>query len=156
MEIEIRKLEPHDTEDFVELIKVFAVVFEMNNLIIPGKTYLNNLLGKPDFVVVIAKHDDKIIGGLTVYILQKYYSVKPAAYIYDVGIVGNYQRRGVGKKLISYLLQYCKENGFEEAYVEAEITDTHAIDFYRTTPVDSELQATHFTYSFFRGREKRL
>jgi aminoglycoside 3-N-acetyltransferase I len=46
------------------------------------------------------------------------------------------------------LKNYCRENGFEEAYVEAEAEDRPAVNFYRSTGADSELHATHFTYSF--------
>lgn len=150
MEIDVKKLEPRDVNDFAELIKVFTVVFEMSDLTVPNNQYLSSLLNKPDFFVVIAKCDGKVIGGLTVYVLHKYYSPKPVAYLYDVGIISDYQRKGIGKKLIAYLIRYCKENGFEEAYVEAEMNDTQAVNFYRTTSVCSELQAIHFTYAFSR------
>jgi aminoglycoside 3-N-acetyltransferase I len=148
MNIEIKKLDPKDTEAFVDLIKIFAIVFEMADLKIPDNKYLKSLLDKPDFFVLIAQCDGKVIGGLTVYILHRYYSARPVAYIYDVGVMPEYQRNGTGKKLISYLNKYCKDNDFEDAYVEAETNDTQAVNFYRTTPVSSELQATHFTYTF--------
>jgi len=59
-----------------------------------------------------------------------------------------YQRKGIGKKLISALCEYCSKNGFNEVFVQAETADTQAVNFYRTTPISDELQATHFTYSF--------
>lgn len=148
MTSEIKTLSSQDTNDFVALIKIFSDVFEMKDLKIPAHKYLENLLNKPDFLVLVAKHDNTVIGGLTVYVLHRYYSTKPIAYIYDVGVMPNYQRKGIGKKLISYLTQYCEENNFEDAYVEAETDDTHAVNFYKTTQISSVLQATHFTYSF--------
>jgi aminoglycoside 3-N-acetyltransferase I len=89
-----------------------------------------------------------VIGGLTVYLLHHYVSPQPIAYIYDVGVMPNYQSNGIGKKLIDYLSQYCREKGIREDYVEAETDDMQAVNFYRTTPISSELQATHFTYTF--------
>ncbi|WPP51381.1 GNAT family N-acetyltransferase [Catalinimonas niigatensis] len=148
MNVEIKKLDLKDTDEFVDLIKIFAVVFEMDDLKMPDNEYLRSLLAKPDFFVLIAQCDGKVIGGLTVYILHRYYSAKPVAYIYDVGVMPDYQRNGTGKKLISHLNKYCKDNNFEDAYVEAETNDTQAVNFYRTTPISSELQATHFTYTF--------
>jgi aminoglycoside 3-N-acetyltransferase I len=91
---------------------------------------------------------NKVLGGLTGYILHNYYSTKPTAFIYDVGVLGDYQRKGVGKELITYLTEYCKENGFEQAYVEAETDDTQAVNFFRATSFSNALQATHFIYSF--------
>jgi aminoglycoside 3-N-acetyltransferase I len=118
MDIEIKKLNPYDIDDFSELITIFGFVFEMDDLNIPDNKYLKSLLSKPNFLVLIAKYNNKVIGGLTVYVLHSYYSTRPIAYLYDVGVMTDYQRKGIGKQLISYLTQYCKENGFEEAYVE--------------------------------------
>jgi aminoglycoside 3-N-acetyltransferase I len=148
MDVEIKILSTQDLKDFTELIEVFASVFEMDNFKKPDDRHLHSLLSKPDFFALVAKYQDKVIGGLTVYILHHYYSTKPIAYIYDLGVLADYQRRGIGKKLITYLTNYCKENGFEDAYVAAESDDTQAVNFYRTTPFGSELQATHFTYYF--------
>lgn len=148
MEMDIRKLAPQDTDDFIKLIEIYADVFEISNLNMPGKGYLQGLLSHPDFFVLIATCDGKVVGGLTVYLLHLYYTEKPVAYIYDMGVMTDYQRNGIGKRLIAYLTQYCRENGFEEAYVAAETGDTQAVNFYRTTPIRHELQATHFTYTF--------
>jgi aminoglycoside 3-N-acetyltransferase I len=153
MNIEIKKLDSKDTDEFIDLIQIFAEVFEIDDLKIPDNEYLRSLLDKPDFFVLIAQCDGKVIGGLTVYILHRYYTAKPVAYIYDVGVMPDYQRNGTGKKLISHLTKYCKDNDFEDAYVEAETNDTQAVNFYRTTPVSSELQATHFTYTFDNNLE---
>ncbi len=148
MDIEIKKLSTQDISNFVDLLNIFEQVFEMDNFNKPDEKHLKSLLNKPDFFTLVAKHDSKVIGGLTVYILHRYYSTKPIAYIYDLGVLAEYQRKGIGQKLITYLTEYCKENGFEEAYVEAETDDTQAVNFYRTTDFSNELQATHFTYSF--------
>ena len=147
MDINFKILSSKDLDNFKELIRVFEIVFEMKNFNIPDDNHLLILLEKSDFFALVAEIDNKIIGGLTVYVLNQYYSFKPLAYIYDVGILNNYQRKGIGKKLISYLTSYCKENGFEEAYVEAELEDVNAINFYKTTPISNILQATHFSYS---------
>ncbi len=148
MDIEIKKLSPQDIDDFSDLLRIFEVVFEIDNFKIPNEKDLQNLLNKPDFFTLVAKYDNKVIGGLTVYILHSYYSAKPVAYIYDVGILTDYQRNGFGKKLIKFLTNYCKENGFEDAYVEAESDDIDAVNFYRKTKFSSEMNAIHFTYTF--------
>ena len=148
MDIEIKKLLLQDIDEFSDLIRIFEIVFEMDNFKMPDEKHLQSLLSKPDFFTLVARYDNKILGGLTVYILHHYYSIKPIAYIYDVGVLAHYQRKGIGQKLINYLTNYCKENGFEDAYVEAETDDTQAVNFYRTTSFSTELKATHFTYSF--------
>ena len=131
MDIEIKKLSPQDIDDFSDLIRIFEIVFEIDNFKMPDEKHLQSLLSNLNFFSLVAKYDNKVLGGLTVYILHRYYSTKPIAYIYDIGVLAEYQRKGFGKKLITYLTNYCKENGFEDAYVEAETDDTQAVNFYR-------------------------
>ncbi len=147
MNLEIKKLSGDDLDDFIGLLKVFNAVFEMENITFPTDNYLKKLLEKPEFMVFVAKHNQQVIGGLTAYILDGYYSEKQVAYIYDLAIDTNFQRMGIGKKLISTIKTYCSEMGFEEMFVQAETVDEHAIEFYRNTGRTEELHAVHFSYS---------
>jgi hypothetical protein len=53
-------LSHNDFDDFSELLSVFEEVFEMKNFIKPGNNYLQKVLTKPNFLVVIAKEDNKV------------------------------------------------------------------------------------------------
>ena len=147
MKVEIKILSYQDVDDFVKLIDVFAEVFEMNNFIKPDIDYLKNFLAKPNFLILIARVNHKVVGGLTVYKIDQYYSKKSLAYIYDLAILKQYQRQGIGKALIEYLTDYCKENDFEEVFVQAERIDKYALNFYRSTDPTSEEDVIHFYYS---------
>jgi len=144
--MEIKKLDKNEISEFRNLIEIFNIVFE-NEFQLPPNKYLSHLLSNSDFIVFVVKINNQVVGGLTIYILHGYYSVKPSAYIYDVGIRPEFQRQGLGKNLITEVCRFCKENGFEEAYVEAESEDTQAVDFYRSTKFSNEMNAIHFTYS---------
>ncbi len=145
--MKIKRLAIHEIAHFKSLIEIFKEVFE-NDQPFPSDNYLVRLLSNPDYMVVVAEIDGVIIGGLTVFILHTSTSEKPVAYIYDVGVKPDFQGKRTGKLLIEFLTDYCKENGFLEAYVEAETADTLAVNFYRKTKFSSEMQATHFTYTF--------
>jgi aminoglycoside 3-N-acetyltransferase I len=146
MEIEIQILQSNNITELNELISVFEDVFEMENFERPGQPHLQNLLSREHFFAVVAKNGNKIIGGLTVYILDQYYSEKRLAYIYDLAVLAEYQRKGVGRKLIEFTNEYCRQNGFEEVFVQADKVDDYAIDFYRSTKPTGEEQVVHFSY----------
>lgn len=147
MAVIIKKLTNRDVDCFLDLLNVFKNVFEWVSRT-PDPLYLKKVLDNKQFLVFIAIIDNVVVGGLTAYILDRYDSEKPSAYIYDIAVIRERQRNGIGKDLIATLNDYCKENNFSEAFVQAEMEDTQAIGFYRGTPVSSELQALHFTYSF--------
>ena len=91
---------------------------------------MEELLQKNDFFVFVAVSEGKIIGGLTVYSLTQYYSESSLAYIYDVAVMKKCQRKGIGKKLMRGINDYCKEIGVEEVLVQAVNAGKHAIKFY--------------------------
>lgn len=145
--MEIKKLHQSEIADFTKLIEIFKEVFE-NDAEISNEHHLSKLLSNPDFMVFVVKIDHKVVGGLTVYILHRYYGTKPVAYIYDVGITPKFQGKGLGKALMAEVCNFCKSNNFEDAYVEAESEDIDAVNFYRKTKFTQEMNANHFIYSF--------
>ena len=147
--MEIKKLNKNEFLDFRNLIEIFKEVFE-NNGPIPDNDHLGKLLSNPDFMAFIVRLNGKVIGGLTIYVLHGYYSTRPVAYIYDVAIAPHFQGQGLGKALMAEVCRFCTQNGFEEAYVEAESEDIDAVGFYRSTRYGHETNAIHFTYTFWR------
>ncbi|MGH2564550.1 MAG: hypothetical protein ACRDE5_08555, partial [Ginsengibacter sp.] len=69
----VRQLTRQDINLFQELVFVFENVFEMQNFKIPGQNHLQNLLNKPDFMAFVALFENKVVGGLTAYILTSYF-----------------------------------------------------------------------------------
>ncbi|MBD0255949.1 MAG: GNAT family N-acetyltransferase [Cytophagales bacterium] len=145
MSVKVRRLNKEDLDKFIALIRVFEEVFEMEGFMMPGEKYLQALLAKEDFFVFVALLEDKVVGGLTAYTLQQYYSQKPLAYIYDLAVLRHYQRQGIGKWLMEEITAFCKGIGMEEVFVQADQVDQHAIEFYRATGGTAEL-VVHFYY----------
>lgn len=147
MNPEIQIIKSDKLEELKELITVFENVFELRNFKQPNDTHLQKLLDKETFFAVIAKTGNRIIGGMTVYVLHQYYSERPLAYIYDLAVLTAFQRQGIGKSLIGFTIGYCRQKGFEGLFVQAEKADAHAIDFYRSTETTTEDQVIHFNYT---------
>ena len=141
----ISKLGKSDIDKFTGLIRLFEEVFEMKGLIMPDKKHLQKLLGDDNFIVFIAQSGGKVVGGLTAYVLQQYYSTSSLAYIYDLAVKTNFQRKGIGKMIIAATNDYCRKAGIEEIFVQADEIDTYALDFYRSTGGVAE-KVVHFTY----------
>jgi aminoglycoside 3-N-acetyltransferase I len=152
--MEIKKLNNDEVADFRKLVEIFKNVFE-NEEQITDNGQLTKLLTDPGFMVFVVRKNNKIAGGLTIYILHRYFGTKPVAYIYDVGVTPEFQGQGLGKALIAEVCKYCEDNGFEDAYVEAESDDLDAVSFYRKTKFSSEMNAVHFTYTFDNEKQKR-
>ena len=147
MKIDIKIVTADNLNELKELILVFENVFEMENFKMPNDNHLQGLLNKETFVAIVAKTQCKVIAGLTVYVLDQYSSEKPLAYIYDLAVLTEYQRIGIGKKLIAFTTDFCKQKGFEEVFVQADVVDDYALDFYRSTVPTNEEQVIHYSYN---------
>lgn len=148
MNINIKKLGESDLSEFIKLIKVFENVFEMRNFRIPSEHHLKGLLADDKFMVFVALDESKkIVGGLTAYVLEQYYSTKPLVYIYDLAVATSLQRKGIGKALICKINQYCADAGMEEVFVQADKVDEYALDFYRKNNPTAEEDVLHFYFT---------
>lgn len=134
-----------DLREFVQLIGVFETVFEMKDFKRPTEKHLLGLLEKEDFLVFVAISDRQVIGGLTAYTLGQYYTELPQVYIYDLAVKTEFQRQGIGKKIRDAIIDFCKNMGMDEVFVQADLEDRHAIDFYRSTGGRAE-KVIHFSY----------
>lgn len=143
----VKKLQADDVSDFKNLITLFEDVFDMMSFNMPEDNYLKSLLANQDFHVFIALQNEIILGGLTAYTLNQYYSTKPLAFIYDLAVSRMHQRKGLGRKLIKSVIDYFREEGYEEVFVQADKADGYAIDFYRQTQPSEEEDVSHFYYT---------
>lgn len=129
----IIKLEPHDLMLFRNLLILFNEIFESENETIPGDLYLKSLLANPNFIVFVLMIEGNVVGGVTAYLLPKYYSEASELYLYDVAIHPDLQRQGLGRGLIETVKQYCFGHKISEAFVDAHEEDKHAFEFYQST-----------------------
>ena len=134
-------------EEFQGLLKVFREVFDWEESEFPNSSYLSNLLENPQLLVLIAKVEDKIVGGLTAYVLPGYQTKKSSIFIYDLGVATSFQRQGIGKSLIDKLLDYAKNHQIQDVFVDTELEDNEdALAFYQKTGFDSQAKVVQYTY----------
>lgn len=145
MDVQIKKLSPGDLDQFAALINVFEEVFEMGNFLAPDQEYLESLLKNESFLVYVATFGERVIGGLTAYVLPSYYFQSSEVYIYDLAVNSVFQRKGTGRKLIDAIKADCKALGLREVFIQADQIDQHAIAFYHATGGKSS-DVVHFSY----------
>ncbi len=143
--LEVRKLTQEDGSAFNSLVHLFNMVFEEDENAIGTEANLLRLLSNDHFVAMAAFYENEIAGGLTAYELPMYYSDHSEIFLYDLAVKAEYQRMGVGKRLIHALKEYCIRNGINEFFVLAHEEDEHALEFYRSTGGKSE-KVINFIY----------
>ncbi len=149
MKINYQKLTKQDLPLLKELLKIFEEVFEMEDFVLPNDTHLQSLLENESmifFVAILVENEEiKVLGGLRGYILPSVYYASSEMYLYDLGVNPKFQRQGIGTELMEKLKEYSKNLGYKELFVQADIEDQHAIDFYKKTGGQTA-DVIHFSY----------
>ena len=133
--------------DFKGLLDVFEEVFQWVDYRYPTDEKLHHLLKNTNFLAVVAKIENQVVGGLTAYILDSYEVEKPSLYLDDLGVKACFQNQGIGQQLINYLMAYAKQNNFQDIFVGTEQDDNEdAIAFYRKTPFTNETKVLQYSF----------
>jgi aminoglycoside 3-N-acetyltransferase I len=111
---------------FATMARVFAVDAE-----VLSDAYLTRLLDRDDFWALAASVDGQLVGGLTAHTLPLTRAEVSEVFIYDIAVVPHWQRRGVGRQLMSTLRSEAAGAGITVVFVPADNDDTHALDFYQ-------------------------
>ena len=106
--------------------------------------YLTKLLTKDDVFVIAAVVEEKIVGGLVAYELQKIEQQRSEIYIYDLAVDVAYRKQGIATALIEALQPLARACGAWAIYVQADYGDEPAIALYTKLGVREDV--VHFVY----------
>ncbi len=141
----IRQLAPADTELARELLYVFGQGFEDKATYDPkasSKDYLEKLLTLDHFIGLVALVDDRVVGGIAAYEIQKLEQERSEIYLYDVAVLERYRRQHVATRLIDALREIAVERGAWVVFVQADHGDDPAITLY--TGLGTREDVLHF------------
>ena len=96
-------------------------------------------------LAVVALEGERVIGGITAYLLRKFEQARSEIYIYDLAVAEQSRRRGVATALIDEVRRIARERGAWTIFVQADVIpeDEPARALYRKLAVD-EITALHF------------
>lgn len=146
--VEYKKLQSGDDSKFSELVLLFNKEFESPTLNYVNSENIRKLLNNPNFVCFVAYIDNKIVGGLTAFELEMYDREGSSMYLYDLAVSKEYQRNGIGSRLVYEIIGFCKSKAIKDLFVQADDVDQHAIEFYKKVGGDPS-KVFQFTFNTF-------
>ena len=130
MATDVRRLTAADVELARRTFLTMSAVFETPGAALDDE-YVRALLGRPGFWAFAAIDGDRVLGGLTAHTLPMTRSASAEVFIYDLAVVPERQRQGIGRRLVAALREAAAAEGITVAFVPADNEDTHALDFYQ-------------------------
>lgn len=141
----IHRLTQNDIQRARELFLLIADIFETDSQPL-SDAYLTRLLARPDFWALAVSVDGRTVGGLTAHTLPLTRTEELEVFLYDIAILPQYQRQGLGRQLVEALRQLAAAEGIPTLWVPADNEDTHALDFYQAIGGEPA-PVTIFTFS---------
>lgn len=110
-DITIRKLQKEDLwNGFLHTLDSLRQASNTDKKIIE-KTF-EKINSNPDHLIIVALIDGKVVGATTLLIETKFiHNGGKVGHIEDVVVDKEYQKNGIGEKMINYLLRYAKDQG---------------------------------------------
>lgn len=140
----IDRVASHQPAMLQELLLVFAAAFEdpvSYTSRRPSTEYLQRLLAREDFIALVAKMGDAVVGGIAAYQLHKFEQERSEIYIYDLAVLAGHRRKGIATALIETLKKIAARQGAYVIYVQADTgeDDAAAIALYSKLGVREEV-----------------
>lgn len=143
--VTIRRLGPEHVAEACSLFQTIASVFEEGSERLHAD-YVESILGSPSFWAIGAFAGDEILGGLTAHTLPMTRSADREVFLYDIAVRESWRRRGIGRRLVEFLLEAAAAETINVMFVPADNEDLHALDFYRALGGEAS-PVTVFTFS---------
>lgn len=143
--IAIRRLTTGDVEAARDLNALYADAFadhETYRRDHPDDAWLARQLAKDAIILLIARIDGRIVGGLTAYELPKFEAARSEIYLYDLAVCASVRRRGVATALITELQHIAADIGASAVFVQADYGDDPAVALYTRLGVREDVM--HF------------
>jgi aminoglycoside 3-N-acetyltransferase I len=139
--VKIRRMGPGDEAEVVRAADLF------DDPPIPGA--VRSYLADGRNVFLLAEEAGQAVGFLRATELGQLKSDRPQMFLYEVGVAGGFRRRGIGRKLLEWLLRYCRDRSFEEVFVFTDPANEAAVKLYRSTGGATETPADRmYVYRF--------
>ncbi len=143
--IAIRRLTTGDVEAARDLNALYADAFadhETYRRDHPDDAWLARQLAKDAIILLIARIDGRVVGGLTAYELPKFEAARSEIYLYDLAVCASVRRRGVATALIAELQHIAADIDAWAVFVQADYGDDPAVALYTKLGVREDVM--HF------------
>jgi aminoglycoside 3-N-acetyltransferase I len=140
----IRRITPYDLPLMEGLVSMFGAAFQEMDTYAghpPASQYLQDLLGRDDFIALAAVRNEAVIGGLAAYELRKFEQERSEIYIYDLAVAAEHRRERIATALIEELKEIAAARGAHVIFVQADTgpDDEAAIALYTKLGVREEV-----------------
>lgn len=131
MKIKIRAAETADISDMVSLLQMlFSIEADFNFSASNASQGLKGIINDENRCALVACSNDKVIGMCTAQWVYSTATGGKSAWVEDVVIHPDFQKKGIGTNMMKKLQKWCVKNGCNRIQLVYDLDNHSAIDFY--------------------------
>lgn len=122
-------------EDLPQILNLYAEVLDKGEVLSleQAETLFSKMATYPNYKVYVAETESTIIGTFALLIMDNLAHLgTPSAVVEDVVVADNYQGKGIGKTMMIFAMEKCKEAGCYKLVLSSNLKRTEAHAFYES------------------------
>lgn len=130
MQHDIRFLEPEDVELLIGLLDSFEGVSEhagVQPTARPSRSYLRRLLGQSQVIALVARSQEKVVGGLVAYVIEHVEQERSEIHVYNLAVNAPNRRLGIATALMDKLCTIARKRGAHLILMHASKEDAPVV-----------------------------
>jgi len=97
----------------------------------PFRIRFQRIKGYPDYKIFIATHDSEVVGTFAFLIMENLVNGGlPSGIVEDVAVLAEYQGEGIGRQMMHFAFERCRERGCYKLVLSSNEKRTAAHRFY--------------------------
>ena len=130
VKIEILEAEEKDLSSVISLFKQPEVDKDVLS-IMPAQRIFNRIRNYPDYKIYVAKADHRIVGTFGLLMMDKLSHLgAKSGIVDDLMVHPDWQGKGIGKKMMQFAMDRCRESGCYKLMLSSNIKRELAHNFY--------------------------
>ena len=110
-------------------------------------------LDSPSHFIAVAIEDGTVVGMATAN--EYLHPDKPVMiWVNEMGVATSHRRRGIGKQLLTYILEMAQDKGFEEIWLGTEDDNVPARALYKSAGGEEE-SFVMYSWEFNKGEDRK-
>jgi len=131
MNIVIREAQPEDIPSILSLYSEIDFADQQSLTTEKARDRFSRIQSYPDYHIYVAVHQGHLIGTFALLIMDNLaHNGAPSGVIEDVVVRKDWQRKGIGKQMMHYAMQKCKEAKCYKVMLSSNAVREGAHQFY--------------------------
>jgi len=133
MDIEIRKAEEKDIPSIIALDSEIDLSNDETISVKNANVIFSKIQSYPNYHIYVALIQGEIVGTFALLVMDNLaHNGAPSGIVEDVAVRRKWQGKGIGKQMMEYSMQRCKEAGCYKMVLSSNVIRESAHTFYET------------------------